>query len=110
MRPRVRGRVWVISETLSGRVSTRRFSLPVALVQTHPQRRGAAVFNDEVGESIVTRSYAQVVRRFGPPARERTEDGLRCAYYEVVGQQSGWRFCFGADGRMTSASGNTPLP
>jgi hypothetical protein len=85
VRPRYRGRVWVIAASTDGRVSTRRLSLPAAAVQARPVRRRNGVFNDEVGAESVSRSYRQVVRRFGPPAREATEDGRRCAYYEVVG-------------------------
>jgi hypothetical protein len=110
VRPRLRRRVWVISESSSGHVSTRRFSLPVPAVQRHPVRRRGAVFNDEIGETITSRSYAQVVRRFGRPARERTEGAERCAYYEIVGRSRAWRFCFGSRGRMVGANGGARLP
>jgi hypothetical protein len=77
-----------------------------------PDRYGpGAVFDDEIGESIVALSYDEVVRRFGAPAAVRTEEGRRCAFYEVVGRaRRGWRFCFAADGRMLGAGGNTRLP
>ena len=69
------------------------------------------VFNDEVGESILQRSYPSIVRHFGAPAAVDREQGNRCAYYEVVGAGAiGWRFCFAATGRMISAAGNQHLP
>ena len=106
-----RGRIWVISESRAGQVSTSRFSLPVrSLAPHHPVRRRGAVFNDEIGENILLLSYAQLVRRFGPPARVRPEGAERCAYYEVVGQRDGWRFCFDASAKMTGASGNNRIP
>ena len=57
---------------------TRSFSLkrPTNLFPGHPHRRPGAVFGDEVGEPILRRSYADVVRRFGPPAAIR-EHGQR---------------------------------
>lgn len=106
-----RGRIWVISESRTGQVSTSRFSLPArSLAPHHPVRRRGAVFNDEIGENILLLSYARLIRRFGPPARVRPEGAERCAYYEVVGQRNGWRFCFDARGKMTGASGNNRIP
>jgi hypothetical protein len=75
------------------------------------QRPAGAVFNDEIGESILLLSAAQVAARFGPPATTRVVGGERCTFYAVVGRTArGWRFCFAADGRMTGASGNQPVP
>jgi hypothetical protein len=68
-------------------------------------RRHGAVFSDEVGEPILKRSYAQILRRFGPPAARGRHRGHRCLRYEVVGEgPGGWWFCFRGDGRMVSAS------
>jgi hypothetical protein len=71
-------------------------------------RRPGAVFGDEIGESILRRSRARVIERFGPPAATAGP----CDYYEVVGddRRRGWRFCYRAGGVMTGASGNTRLP
>jgi hypothetical protein len=113
--PSVRGRVRIVSVGRAG-VATRSFVLPLpsrwSLRRSrHPHRRPEAVFDDEIGESIVALSYDEVVRRFGAPAAVRTEEGRRCAFYEVVGRaRRGWRFCFAADGRMLGAAGNTRLP
>jgi hypothetical protein len=103
--------VRVIADRSGGGSVTRTFSLPLRHHPSHPHRRRGAVFNDEVGESILQRSYANVVRHFGPPAAIHREHGSRCAYYEVVGDGAiGWRFCFAGTGRMISASGNQRLP
>jgi hypothetical protein len=111
----VRGRVRVIADRVRGGSSTRTFSLPLSrhsnLFPSHPHRRRGAVFGDEVGESILQRSYTNIVHQFGPPAAGDRVHGNRCAYYEVVGDgPTGWRFCFAATGRMIGASGNQHLP
>jgi hypothetical protein len=71
-------------------------------------RRAGAVFDDEIGESILTRSRAEVIRRFGAPAATRAG----CDYYQVVGddRRRGWRFCYRAGGVMTGASAGQRLP
>jgi hypothetical protein len=112
--PRARGKVSVVSQ-LGDRDVVRSFDLPVPprvyLAARHEHRRRGAVYDDEVGENITGRSYHQVARRFGPPAAIRREQGLRCAYYEVVGSAGdGWRFCFARDGHMVSATGGSPPP
>jgi hypothetical protein len=111
-RPTASGRVRVVSELERG-ATVRSFSLPLSRrwsLRLHDRhRRRGAVFNDEIGEQIMQLSYTEVVDRFGPPARIRRERGERCAYYEVVGfAEDGWRFCFSATGRMTSAAGGSP--
>jgi hypothetical protein len=51
------------------------------------------------------------LHRFGAPVAVRTEQGRRCAYYEVVGRpRDAWRFCFAPGGHMLSAGGNAALP
>jgi hypothetical protein len=113
--PSVRGRVSIVSVGRDG-LMTSSFVLPLPARWSlrrsrHPHRRPGAVFDDEVGENILLRSYGEIVRRFGAPVAVRTEQGRRCAYYEVVGRPGdGWRFCFAADGRMLSAGGNAALP
>jgi hypothetical protein len=95
--------------------TVRSFDLPLSRraerAPQHRHRRPGAVFNDEIGEPILASNYTQIVRRFGPPVAVRTEHGLRCTYYEVVGSpHDGWQFCFAANGRMTSANGAQPPP
>jgi hypothetical protein len=113
-RPTARGRVRLVSEHGRG-ATTRSFSLPLprrwSLRAHHRHRRPGEVFHDEIGEPIMQLSYAQLVDRFGPPAVIRREQGLRCAYYELVGfAGDGWQFCFRASGRMESAAGGRPPP
>jgi hypothetical protein len=110
-----RGRVRLVAERRGAGPVVRTFRLPLSArderTPSHQHRRRGAVFNDEVGEAIVGSSYAQVVERFGPPAVIRRERARRCAYYEVVGSpHDGWRFCFGASGRMVDANGGKPPP
>ena len=110
----LRGRVRLTAYRRGGSRAVRTFTLPLSrrasLFPRHPHRRGGAVFGDEVGESIVGRSYASVVRRFGPPAAVERSREQRCIYYEVVGDGPfGWRLCFGAGGRLTSAGGALAL-
>jgi hypothetical protein len=113
--PSVRGRVSIVSVGRAG-LMTSSFVLPLPARWSlrrsrHPHRRPGAVFDDEVGENILLRGYGEIVRRFGVPVAVRTEQGRRCAYYEVVGRpRDGWRFCFAADGRMLSAGGNAAPP
>jgi hypothetical protein len=111
----VRGSVRVIAYRRQGGSFTRTFSLPLSWRinrrPSHPHRRRGAVFDDEIGENILQRSYTTIVRDFGPPAAVHREHGGRCAYYQVVGRGTiGWRFCFADTGRMISASGNQHLP
>jgi hypothetical protein len=51
------------------------------------------------------------VKRFGPPlATLSNSQGERCVYYDVVGYETGWSFCF-KHGTMTAAGGTqTPPP
>jgi hypothetical protein len=72
-------------------------------LSTRRHRRPGAVFGDEIGENVLTRTRAQVLERFGPPARTRGA----CDFYELVGdaRRRGWRFCYRAGGVMTAATG-----
>ena len=64
----------------------------------------------EVGENIVSQSYRQIVNRFGAPLKTFAGTGGElCAYYDVVGEATGWVFCF-KHGAMVSASGNQRRP
>jgi hypothetical protein len=111
---RARGQVRLISRLRQGsREKSFRLPLPGerSYSPLHRHRRRGAVFNDEIGEAILSSTSRQVVRRFGPPAAERTEGGRRCAYYEVVGfADDGWRLCFAPSGSMFSADGRKPPP
>jgi hypothetical protein len=106
----LRGRFRVVSLRADGRqVRSVRLPVPlrVYLRPHHLHRRSGAVFNDEIGENIVTLNYRQIVRRFGPPAARKGS----CAYYELVGYANrGWMFCFEPDGRMRSAGGFAHRP
>jgi hypothetical protein len=111
----VRGRVRVIAYRRQGGWFTSTFSLPlrgrINRRPSRPHRRSGAVFDDEIGENILQRSYTTIVRDFGPPAATDRAHGSRCAYYQVVGQGAiAWRFCSAGTGRMISASGNQHLP
>lgn len=112
--PSARGQVQLVAELADGHRFARAFALPLSSAQLassyHPSRRPGAVFNDEVGESIVGRSYRQIVRRFGAPLETfHGASGERCAYYDVVGYENGWVFCF-KHGVMDSALGNQAPP
>lgn len=92
----VRGHVQLIADRATGAPAVRTFSLPLSphanLFPGHPHRRRGAVFDDEVGENIIGRSYSSVVHRFGPPAAINRKNGAKCVYYEVVGDGPvGWR-------------------
>ena len=78
--------------------------------RTATDRRPGAVFNGEVGENIVSQSYRQIVNRFGTPLKTFAGTGGElCAYYDVVGEATGWVFCF-KHGAMVSAAGNQTRP
>jgi len=63
-----------------------------------------------IGENIVSKSYRQIIRRFGPPLRSVTKPNQTlCVYYDTVGYQHGWSFCFRGQ-RIVSAAGNQPAP
>jgi hypothetical protein len=85
------------------------FTLPLRRREAGPWpglRRRGALFNEGIGENIVTRSYNQIIRRFGPPLKAFTKPGgVRCIYYDVIGYQTGWTFCFHGP-RMVGAAGN----
>ena len=73
-------------------------------------RRRGAVFNYGIGENIVTKSYRQIIRQFGAPLRSFTKpNGTRCIYYDIVGYENGWTFCFKGQA-MVGAAGNQPPP
>jgi hypothetical protein len=110
-----RGRVELRATLSDGRNLTNAFTLPLSSAQMHAfsdrHRRPGAVFNGEIDENIVGTPYREIVKRFGQPlATLSNSHGKRCVYYDVVGYDTGWSFCF-KHGAMTAASGNqTPPP
>lgn len=112
--PAARGPVRLVATSADGRRFSRVFSLPVSSSQADDRRwrnrRPGAVFNDEVGENILSASYQQIVRRFGAPLKTSIRPGgERCGYYDVVGYPTGWMFCF-KHGTMIGAAGNQTPP
>jgi hypothetical protein len=89
------------------------FTLPLGHREAGPWpglRRRGALFNEGIGENIVTRSYNQIIRRFGPPLEAFTKPGgVHCIYYDVIGYETGWTFCFHGQG-MVGAAGNQRAP
>lgn len=111
--PTARGAMQLRLLLASGASFSHGFSLPVTDREagSWPRlRRRGAVFDSEIGESIVTKSYRQIIRRFGPPLRSFTKrNGTLCIYYDIVGEQNGWTFCFKGQA-MTGAAGNQTAP
>lgn len=55
-------------------------------------------------------SYRQIVNRFGTPLKTFAGTGAgQCAYSNVVGEATGWVFCF-KHGAMVSAAGSQTPP
>jgi hypothetical protein len=77
----------------------------------HRRAAPGTISNDQVGESVLALTYAQLRHRFGPPAGvSRDGSGNRCLFYEVITSPGrGWRFCF-RGATMVSATGNQPRP
>lgn len=109
-----RGRVELRATLSDGQTLTSAFTLPLSSAQMQAfsdrYRRPGAVFND-IDENIVGTPYRQIVKKFGQPlATLSNSHGEHCVYYDVVGYDNGWSFCF-KHGTMTGASGNqTPPP
>jgi hypothetical protein len=63
-----------------------------------------------IGVRLAPQTYHQIIRRFGPPLLSFTKpDHTRCVYYDTVGYQNGWMFCFKGQ-RIIGAAGNQPAP
>jgi hypothetical protein len=111
--PTARGAFRLRLRFADGMSFTHAFLLPLTdrEVGSWPRvRRRGAVFNYGIGENIVTESYRQILRRFGPPLRSFAKPkGARCIYYDIVGYENGWTFCFNGQA-MVSAAGNQPPP
>jgi hypothetical protein len=72
-------------------------------------RRRGAIFNEGIGENIVTQSYEQIIARFGPPLKTFIKPGgIRCIYYDIIGYQTGWTFCFHGHAMAGAAGNHTP--
>ena len=70
----------------------------------HAHRPRGAIYNDEVGENVLTASRRRVIEVFGPPASV-TRSG-RCMIYTIVrSPREGWEFCFLRSGKMRGARG-----
>jgi hypothetical protein len=110
-----RGRVELRATVSDGQTLTNAFTLPLSTAQMQAfsdrYRRPGAVFNGEIDENIVGTPHREIVKRFGQPlATLSNSHGERCVYYDVVGYDTGWSFCF-KHGTMTAAGGNqTPPP
>jgi hypothetical protein len=73
-------------------------------------RRRGALFNEGIGENIVSQSYNRIIARLGPPLKTVIKPGgIRCIYYDIIGYQTGWTFCFHGQA-MTGAAGHQIPP
>jgi hypothetical protein len=51
---------------------------------------------------------SQIIRQFGPPLRSFAKrNHTHCLYYDIVGYQHGWTFCFRG---QAMAAGDQPAP
>lgn len=112
--PAAGGRVELWATASDGQRLTNTFTLPLSDAQMQAYsdryRRPGAVFNNEIGEDIVGTPYRQIVKRFGQPLATLSHShGERCVYYDVVGSDTGWSFCF-RHGTMVAAAGNHGAP
>jgi hypothetical protein len=111
--PSARGAVRLVAQLADGSSFTHTFTLPL----THSEagawprlRRRGAVSNAGIGENIVTKSYRQIIEKFGPPLSTFSRPhSVRCIYYDVVGYEHGWTFCFRGQ-TMVGAAGNQAPP
>ena len=57
----------------------------------HAHRPAGSVYNDEIGENVLTAPYDRVIELFGPPASKRGA----CIRYRIVREpKEQWEFCF----------------
>jgi hypothetical protein len=67
----------------------------------HKHRPRGFIYNDEIGENVLTAPYDRIIELFGPPALRHGN----CIEYKIVGRPSDhWKFCFRGQ-KMISASG-----
>jgi hypothetical protein len=67
----------------------------------HSHRPPGSVYDDEIGENVLTAPYSRIIQLFGPPASRHG----RCIKYKIVGRSNDrWTFCFRGE-KMISASG-----
>jgi hypothetical protein len=111
--PTARGVVRLRLLFANGASFTHAFALPLTDREagSWPRlRRRGAMFDGEIGENITTRSYRQIIRQFGPPLHSFIErKRTLCTYYDIVGYENGWTFCFRGQA-MVGAAGNQPAP
>jgi hypothetical protein len=68
---------------------------------SHKHRPPGSIYNDEVGENVLTAPYDRIIELFGPPASRHG----KCIKYKIVERPSDmWTFCFRGQ-KMVSASG-----
>jgi hypothetical protein len=71
----------------------------------HKTRPPGSIYNDEVGENVLSAPYDRIIEVFGPPASRHG----KCIRYRIVKQpKQQWEFCFKGQ-RMTGA-GAIPVP
>jgi hypothetical protein len=57
----------------------------------HAHRPPGFVYDDEIGENVLTAPYDRVIELFGPPASKQGD----CIHYRIVRQpKQQWEFCF----------------
>jgi hypothetical protein len=67
----------------------------------HKHRPPGYIYNDEIGENVLTAPYRRIIQLFGPPASRRGN----CIRYRIVGRPKDmWTFCFKGQ-KMVSATG-----
>ena len=69
----------------------------------HKTRPRGSIYNDEIGENVLTAPYDRVIELFGPPASRHG----KCIRYRIVGQKHrNWEFCF--KGQHMTGAGVVP--
>jgi hypothetical protein len=67
----------------------------------HAHRPRGFVYNDEIGENVLTAPYDRIIQLFGPPAIRHGN----CIEYKIVQRPSDhWKLCFRGQ-KMISAAG-----
>ncbi|HEY0631114.1 MAG TPA: hypothetical protein VGC98_03585 [Thermoleophilaceae bacterium] len=67
----------------------------------HKHRPPGYIYNDEIGENVLTAPYSRIIQLFGPPASRHGN----CILYRIVGRPKDmWHFCFKGQ-KMIGASG-----
>jgi hypothetical protein len=110
--PSARGVFALRAYLADGSTFSHAFTLPLTRREAGPwpgRRRRGALFNEGIGENIVTQSYNQIISRFGPPLKTFNKPGgVRCIYYDIIGYHTGWTFCFRGQGMVGAAANQRP--